>query len=94
MNGTQPAFITRPVADLPPGLRADAKVGLTAAFRALPQDMAIFLPRHEGRTFTQVCNSVTGNLVRVFRRKRLIHTRVDRSADGIWVWWEPRKETE
>lgn len=83
-------FETRAVSELPVEA-SGKKTGLTATFRALPQGQAMLVPRkNPGRELSNLRNGWFSSLARAFLDRQIV-SRVDREADGVWFWWEPRQ---
>ena len=87
----QGQWVTRPVADLPPavkGGRGPGRGSFITFFSALPANEAVFRPRN-GYAWSSTRNATASWLIKTLRDRK-IHSRIDRDADGIWFWWEPR----
>ncbi len=75
----------RAVADMPPAKYLTSPRGLSGAVRALDGEDALFVAPREGESLEHLRTRLSG-LLQASTRFTNVHLRIDREANGYWVY--------
>ena len=79
------------IKDLPaPAYQGSQRRGFANFLRQLPEGKAVLRHPREGKTLELTQTQCSATVSSVRQPNQQWHTRLDRTKDGVWVWWEEK----